>query len=83
MAYTIKTSRAFEKDFSKLDSLTQNRVLVVLEKMRLDPFLNAKKLKQLEVGTLRQRIGDYRLRYDVSGHIAYLYRIRHRREVYR
>lgn len=83
MAYTIKTTASFEKDFSRLDSLTQNRVLVALEKMRINPFLNAKKLTQLDIGVFRQRIGDYRLRYDVIGHDIYLYRVRHKKEVYR
>lgn len=38
MIYTIKTSKSFEKDFAKLDSLTQSKILVALEKMRLNPL---------------------------------------------
>lgn len=83
MAYTLKASRHFEKDFALLDSLMQSRVLVCLERIRLNPFLNAKKLKSVACGIFRQRIGDFRVRYDVLGKDVYLYRIRHRKDVYR
>ena len=83
MIYTVKTSKSFEKDFSRLDSITQSRVLTILEKLTRSPFENCKKLKQTDVGIFRQRIGDYRLRYDVVKKEIYLYRIRHRKEVYR
>ncbi|MBI5755017.1 type II toxin-antitoxin system RelE/ParE family toxin [Candidatus Peregrinibacteria bacterium] len=83
MTYELKTSKNFEKDFACLDSVTQSRVLVALEKMRLNPLLNAKKLHNMDIGIFRQRIGDYRLRYDILGKDVFLYRIRHRKEVYR
>lgn len=83
MAYIIKTSKAFEKDFLRLDSVTQSRVLTIIEKLKKNPFENCKKLKQTDIGIFRQRIGDYRLRYDVVKQEIYLYRIRHRKEVYR
>lgn len=83
MIYTIKTSRSFEKDFSKLDSLTQNRVLIALEKMKKNPFLQVKKLKKVNAGIYRLRIGDYRIRFDLIDEDIYLYRVRHRKNVYR
>lgn len=85
MTYTLKTSRSFQKDFEVLDSLMQSRLLVVLERMKVNPFEDVKKLKNVEVGIYRKRIGDYRLRFDVfkKQREIYLYRIRHRKEVYR
>ena len=83
MVYTIKISRIFERDFSGLDSITQSRVMVALEKIRINPFLNVKKLSQVNVGVFRLRIGDYRLRFDIFKHDIYLYCIRHRKDVYR
>lgn len=83
MEYTLKITSSFERDFKKLDSLTQNRVLVALEKLRINPFIHSKKLQNIEVGIYRQRIGDYRLRFDVINKDIYLYRIRHRKDVYR
>jgi mRNA interferase RelE/StbE len=83
MKYKIKISKQFEKDFAKLDSLTQSKILVVLERMQTKPFQKIKKLKSIKIGIFRRRIGDYRLRFDVMKNTIYLYRIRHRKEVYK
>lgn len=85
MKYKIKTSKQFEKDFSKLDSITQSKVLVVLESIREKQFLKAKKMKTIEIGIFRRRIGDYRLRFDClkEKKVIFLYRIRHRKDVYK
>lgn len=83
MAYTLKTSRSFQKDFERLDSVTQARILTALEKMKNNPFADAKKLTNAAVGLFLKRVGDYRLRFDVIDKEVYLYRVRHRREVYK
>ena len=31
----------------------------------------------------RIRVGDYRIRYDIEGDRVLLYRVRHRRDIYR
>ncbi|MBU1019162.1 MAG: type II toxin-antitoxin system RelE/ParE family toxin [Patescibacteria group bacterium] len=83
MKYKIKVPPQFEKDFAKLDSVTQSKVLVVLESMKEKPLFNSKKLKSVKVGCFRRRIGDFRLRFDCEKKIVCLYRVRHRKEVYR
>ncbi len=83
MLYILKTSKLFEKDFADLDSITQSKVLVILEKMRNNPFFNTKKLKNTDVGIFRTRIGDFRIRFDVIKNNIYLYCVRHRKEVYK
>lgn len=83
MNFHIKTTKAFERDFAKLDALTQTRVLTAIEKMQRMPFLDAKKLKNVNDGIWRIRIGDYRIRFDITGRDIILYRVRHRREIYR
>ena len=85
MIYTVKISKQFKKDFAKLDAITQSRVLLVLESMRGKPLENSKKLINVKVGIYRRRIGDFRLRYDIikKEHVLILYRIRHRKEVYK
>ncbi len=83
MAYIIKTSKLFEKDFARLDSITQSKILVILEKMRNNPFFNAKKLKNIDAGIFRTRVGDFRIRFDVTKNNIYLYCVRHRKEVYK
>lgn len=42
-----------------------------------------KKLKGSGDGQWRLRVGSYRIRYDVIGRDDVLYRVRHRRDVYR
>ncbi len=83
MIYSVKVSKSFEKDFARLDSLTQSRMLVSLEKMKANPFFDAKKLKNIAIGIWRSRMGDYRIRFDVIGHDIYLYRVRHRKDIYK
>lgn len=83
MSYQIRTSKIFEKDFAKLDSTIQAKVLGALEKMTKDPFFGIKKLHNVRIGIFRKRIGDYRLRLDIVKKEVHLHRIRHRREVYK
>lgn len=81
--YTIKVYAVFDKDLAKLDPFMQSRVLVAIEHMRINPFEDVKKLQDVGVGIFRKRVGDYRIRFDVIGKEIYLYRIRHRKDVYR
>lgn len=81
--YTIKASAVFDKDFAALDLFARSRVLIAVERMRADPFEDVKKLKDAEIGIFRKRVGDYHIRFDVIGKEVYLYRVRHRKDVYR
>lgn len=83
MSYKLKFSRQFQKDFAKLDSQVQAKVLVVLEKMQNKPLLGVKKLKKVKEGVFRKRLGDYRLRFDIFKKEVHLYRLRHRKDVYK
>lgn len=83
MSYRIVTSKTFEKDFEKLDSIMQSRVLVALEQMQKNPFTDIKKLHNVKTGIFRRRIGDHRLRFDLVKKGIHLHQIRHRREVYK
>ncbi|MBI2623892.1 type II toxin-antitoxin system RelE/ParE family toxin [Candidatus Parcubacteria bacterium] len=40
-------------------------------------------LRGKKVGRRKFRVGDYRIRYDIVGQYVDIYRVRHRREVYR
>lgn len=83
MSYQIVTSKIFEKDFEKLDSIMQSRVLVALEQMQKNPFTDIKKLHNVKTGIFRRRIGDYRLRFDLVKKEIHLHQIKNRREVYK
>jgi mRNA interferase RelE/StbE len=58
------------------------RVLEVLERLQEDPF-QGQRLTNVAIGQWRIRVGDYRIRYDIEGEQVLLYRVRHRREIYR
>jgi mRNA interferase RelE/StbE len=85
MKYELRFSKTFQKDFVKLDSTTQSRVLVALEGLKKEPLKQSKKLKNVDAGIYRKRIGDYRLRFDLERKekLLLLHRIRHRKEVYK
>ncbi len=64
----------------------QKKIAHVFEtKFKLDPFshiLDIKKLQKPEVD-YRLRIGEYRILYSVKKDIITVYKIRHRKDVYR
>jgi mRNA-degrading endonuclease RelE of RelBE toxin-antitoxin system len=61
-------------------------VTEALLRLETDPFGPApmiKKLKGRGIGQWRLEVWPYRVRYDVTGRRVILYRVRHRREIYR
>jgi mRNA-degrading endonuclease RelE of RelBE toxin-antitoxin system len=66
----------------RLDRQVRQRVLAALERLEEDPYRGEKVAAQ-ETGTWRLRVGDWRIRYDISGREVHLLRVRRRREVYR
>ncbi len=83
--YTLKFSPRFWKDLDKVEKKTAQRILQAIEsKLLVDPYRHGRKLSRTEgPGKWRIRIGDYRIRYDMVGEEVFLYRVRHRREIYR
>lgn len=80
--YRLVVSPQFWRDLRKLDAETHRRILDALARLEENPS-QGKKLTGVEVGQWRIRVGDYRIRYDVEGDHIFLYRVRHRREIYR
>lgn len=80
--FTLVPSKRFEDDFRDLPKTIQGQVLKVLERIKRDPY-HGQKLKGVEIGQYRYRVGDYRIRYDIEGATIYLHVVRHRKEVYR
>ncbi len=79
--FTLIPSKRFEDDFRRLPKNAQGQVLKALERIRLDPH-RGRKLRGVDVGAWRYRVGDYRVRYDIEGATIYLHVVRHRKEVY-
>jgi len=84
--FTIHLTPSFRKDLDRLPAKVQEAVLVALRRLAqtpLGPDPHIKKLKGMGVGQWRLRVGLHRLRYDVVRQAVVLYRVRHRKEVYR
>lgn len=79
--YEVIHTKYFKKDFSKLDAVTQRRVLINFEKLRSNPRIG-EKLKSKEIGVWKIRIGDYRIRYDIENKKVILYFVKHRSKIY-
>lgn len=83
-AYSVRLSRTGERDLRALPKQEIVRLLRRLEQLAAQPRPSgAKKLKGEEAYRVRQ--GDYRIVYEVQdeARVVIVYRIRHRREVYR
>ena len=80
--YSLVIARRFRQDLRRLDGQMHRRVLEVLERLQEDPF-QGQRLTNVTIGQWRIRVGDYRIRYDIEGEQVLLYRVRHRREIYR
>jgi mRNA interferase RelE/StbE len=57
-------------------------VLAVLDELQVNPYQGSR-LTNVPIGQWRMRVGDYRLRYDIEANRVLLYRVRHRRDIYR
>ncbi len=82
--YQVLFIPAAEKDLNKLETKIGSRILEKLEQLTENPRpRNGKKLKG-EV-SYRLRVGDYRIIYEVDDRNTQVivYRIRHRKEVYK
>lgn len=82
--YKTRLSRAAQKEFDRLDSTLQTRILKKLKGLEVNPReLGAIKLAGDEAW--RVRVGDYRIIFDIHDDIllVLVVKIGYRREVYR
>ena len=84
--FTVNLTPSFQKDLEALPGKDQERILRSLKHLESEPFgpsPHVKKLKGGGIGQWRLRVGVYRVRYDIVKQDVVLYRVRHRREIYR
>jgi len=84
--FTVRLTPSFQRDLERLPALVQQRVLEAIQRLGTNPFGPPPKIKKLKgkgVGQWRLEAWPYRVRYDVSGQEVVLYRVRHRKEIYR
>jgi mRNA interferase RelE/StbE len=70
------------RDIERLPSRIQAQVLARIEKMSNDLKGDVKRLTNF-TPEYRLRVGDYRVLFEIEKETIVIYRIRHRREVYR
>jgi mRNA interferase RelE/StbE len=80
--YHLVISNRFRRDLRRLDREIHRRVLEALERLQDNPRQGSQ-LTNVAIGAWRLRVGDYRIRYDIEGDQVLLYRVRHRRDIYR
>jgi len=84
--FTIRLTPSFRRDLEALPVTVQEKVLKAIKRLESSPFgppSKIKKLKSKGVGQWRLEVWPYRVRYDVVGQDVALYRVRHRKDVYR
>jgi mRNA-degrading endonuclease RelE of RelBE toxin-antitoxin system len=84
--FTVRLTPSFQRDLEALPRSIQEKVLVEIQRLGGNPFgppPQIKKLKGKGVGQWRLDVWPYRVRYDVVGREVALYRVRHRKEIYR
>ena len=84
MTYRVDLRARARKEFLDLPPETARKVLEAFESLRTDPR-HRQSIKLSGGQSYRLRIGDYRLLYEIDDpeKKVTVYRIKHRREVYR
>lgn len=84
--FTVLLTPSFQRDLEQLPASDEEKVLAAIKRLETTPFGPPPKIKKLKgkgVGQWRLEAWPYRVRYDVVGHEVALYRVRHRKEIYR
>lgn len=84
--FVVRLTRSFSGDLEQLPLPDQQKVLKEIERLESNPFGPFPKIKKLKgkgIGKWRLEVWPYRVRYDISGREVILYRVRHRKEIYR
>ena len=75
-------SRSFFKDLKKINRPDQIRIRKALTEIEANPY-NGRKVVAADIGQFRWRVGDYRIRYDISGGEVIILRVIKREGIYR
>ena len=83
--YSLVIERAAEKDMQRLPEDVHDRVSEAILQLKSNPRPHGSKKLTGMAGSWRIRVGDYRVLYDIADavRIVRIYRVRHRKDVYR
>ena len=82
MEYEVEFRPKAVKDLDSLHSVIRERVIEKVQRLRNNLEGDVARLTNF-VPDYRLRVGDYRVLFAVAGTRVVVYRVRHRREVYR
>jgi mRNA interferase RelE/StbE len=84
--YVVRVTPNFQRDLEALPRAAQEKILEASRRLETSPFgppPTIKKLKGKGVGQWPLEVWPYRVRYDIQGEDVVLYRVRHRKDIYR
>lgn len=82
MKYTIEFKPGAFKDLKKLDKQARHNIVEKIESLKNGLSGDVKHLTNF-TPEYRLRVGDYRVLFEVEGEKVVIYRVKHRKEVYR
>jgi mRNA interferase RelE/StbE len=82
MIYEIEIKNRAMKDLELLSAEDRQRVSARIDELRNDLQGDVKRLRNF-IPRFRMRSGDYRVLFEVEASRVVIYRVRHRRDVYR
>jgi mRNA interferase RelE/StbE len=82
MQYAVQFKPRAVKDIEKLSSQLQTKIINGIEIMTDDLMGDVKRLTNF-TPEYRLRVGDYRVLFEIENESIIVYRVRHRRDVYR
>ena len=85
MVYRINITKSAGKQITSLEKVIQKRLGKKLEKLSdsTNIVTSAKMLSGNLEGLYRERIGDYRILFEVKNDVITITAVRHRKDVYR
>ncbi|MGH7395707.1 MAG: type II toxin-antitoxin system RelE family toxin [Candidatus Methylomirabilales bacterium] len=84
--FAVRLTPSFQRDLGALPVSVHNRILGGIRRLETNPSGPPPKIKKLKgkgIGQWRLEIWPYRVRYDIIKQEVVLYRVRHRKEIYR
>jgi mRNA-degrading endonuclease RelE of RelBE toxin-antitoxin system len=84
--FAVRLTPSFQHDLEALPVSIQDKILAAIRRLETNPFGPPHKIKKLKgkgIGQWRLEVWPYRVRYDIIKQEVVLYRVRHRKEIYR
>ena len=84
--FTARLTPSFQHELEALPASIQEKVLEAIKRLETNPFGPPSKIKKLKgkgIGQWRLEVWPYRVRYDIIKQEVVLYRVRHRKDIYR